>query len=129
MASEISDDDDGYPWLSWALTGVLTLAGVLIVGLVISVRESAVQPVAARSGTADAAKSPVRPPASPESPPASPAPPRAHYRRVRALASGGCGAGRGQGNIGGGRVPLPPRRHLPEATPRRWCWRQRRHAR
>ena len=38
MASDISEDDGGYPWLSWALTGILTLAGVIVVGLVISVR-------------------------------------------------------------------------------------------
>jgi hypothetical protein len=38
MPSEIADPDDGLPWLSWAMTGILTLAGVLITGLVISAR-------------------------------------------------------------------------------------------
>ena len=40
MASEIIDNDDGFPWLSWALTGVLALAGVLVVGLVISAKST-----------------------------------------------------------------------------------------
>ncbi len=69
MASEIPDEDDGYPWLSWAMTGVFTLAGVLVVGLVVSVRNPRSQTVA-QSGPADAANSKVQPAASTEpSPP------------------------------------------------------------
>jgi hypothetical protein len=74
LAAEISDDNDGYPWLSWALTGVLTLAGVLIIGLAISAWKPRSQPLAAPSGTTAAVKSPVRPPPAAESRPASPAP-------------------------------------------------------
>ena len=74
MASEISDDDDGYPWLSWARTGVLTLASVLIVGLVISAWKPRPQQVAGQSGTADAATPQVRPSATTDPPPATPAP-------------------------------------------------------
>ena len=36
MHSEDNPQDERYPWLSWAATGVLTLAGVLIFGLVLS---------------------------------------------------------------------------------------------
>jgi hypothetical protein len=35
-----SEQEDRYPWLSWAMTGVLTLAGMLVIGLVISVRNA-----------------------------------------------------------------------------------------
>ena len=73
MASEIIDNDDGFPWLSWALTGVLALAGVLVVGLVISARNPRSQRMPPSGGTAEAAKSPLRPPAATESPPADPA--------------------------------------------------------
>lgn len=83
MASDISDDDDGYPWLSWARTGVLTLAGVLVLGLVVSAinppEQSApgqvapARPGPARSGTADVAKLPDRAPATAAAPPATPA--------------------------------------------------------
>ena len=74
LASEISADDDGYPWLSWALTGVLTLAGVLIFGLVISAHNPRLPPPVPHGGTVEGAKSPPRPAASAESPAASSAP-------------------------------------------------------
>ena len=74
LASETSDDDDGYPWLSWALTGVLALAGVLVVGLVISVWKPRVPTVAAGSGTGDGSKAQIQPLAPTESPPANPVP-------------------------------------------------------
>ncbi len=41
MASDINAKEDRYPWISWAMTGVLTLAVVLAVGLVITRTASA----------------------------------------------------------------------------------------
>ena len=79
LAGDVSSDDAGYPWLSWGRTGVLTLAGVLLIGLLISVRS----PPAERAGkdeSASGAKSsasdtvPVAAP-PPRRAPAAPAPP------------------------------------------------------
>jgi hypothetical protein len=73
VAPEISDND-GYPWLSWARTGVFALAGVLVVGLVISVCNPRSPSPAAEDGPVAAAKSPGPAQAATESRPDSPAP-------------------------------------------------------
>ena len=46
MVSKKNEQDDGYPWLSWAITGVLTLMGVLVFGLVVSLRNPRTQATA-----------------------------------------------------------------------------------
>jgi hypothetical protein len=44
VVSEIDRQYDRYPWLGWAVTGVLTLAGVLVFGLVMSAQHPPAQP-------------------------------------------------------------------------------------
>jgi hypothetical protein len=74
LAEDIDAQDERLPWLSWATTGVLTLAAVLIFGLILSTRrprEQASSPIPARTNTG--AKPSASNPAKPISKPIVPA--------------------------------------------------------
>ena len=73
MAAEIVEDNDGLPWLSWARSGMMALAGVLIVGLVISARNLRLQS-AAGPNASDGLNAPVPNQASADSRPGGPVP-------------------------------------------------------
>lgn len=74
MASEIPKNEEGLPWLSWAMTGILSMAVVVMAGVVISARNPRLQ---AQSPAAVAAKLPVGPKDSAALRQTSPAPPAA----------------------------------------------------
>ena len=97
MASDINAKEDRYPWISWAMTGVLTLAVVLAVGLVIRAQHPPAQrgaQAALPKGTSPAQSGAGAPAAASltgaKVPRTSAVPP------VRQLVSSGDGSGTGQ---------------------------------